>query len=279
MIYKNQNKNYNMEVENLILVKLGGSLITDKTKPFTPRLDVINRLSREIHEAREEKKIKLIIGHGGGSFPHKPAKEYRTDLGIIDKESFKGIAAVQDAASQLNRIIVKSLIETGENAISVQPSASFIAEGGLIKNWYTEPIETMLKFDLIPVVYGDVSMDIRKGCSIISTEEILNYLARQLAFKRVIIAGITSGVFDKDPNKYSDTKLIPEINSKNYQRTREYLGGSVGIDVTGGMLHKVEKMFELTKFGVETEIINGEKENYLKRALLGEKGLGTIIKL
>ncbi len=266
-------------MKDLILVKLGGSLITDKTKPFTPRLDIIKRLAEEICRAREEKEIKLIIGHGGGSFPHKPAKDYRTDLGIIDKKSYKGIAAVQDAASQLNRIIIDSLIEAGENAVSVQPSSSFIAEGNVIKHWYLEPIEIMLKYDLLPVVYGDVAMDIRKGCSIISTEEILNFLARKLISKRIILVGVTNGVFDKDPNKHSDAKLIPEINSKNYLKIREYVGGSVGIDVTGGMLHKVDKMFELTKIGVETEIINGEIENNIKKALLGEKGLGTIIKL
>lgn len=265
-------------MENLILVKLGGSLITDKTKPYTPRMDVINRLAKEIHEAREEKEIKLIVGHGGGSFPHKPAKEYSTALGVVDKESYKGIVKVHDAASDLNGIIMNSLLEVGENAISVQPSAALTAEGGIIKYWHTEPMEYMLKYDLIPVVYGDVAIDTRKGCSIISTEEIINYLARRLGSKRVIISGITDGIFDKDPNKHKDAKLIPVVNSENYLKVREYLGGSAGIDVTGGMISKVDKMFELAKFNVETNIINGEKVDYLKRALLGEKGLGTIIR-
>ena len=44
------------------------------------------------------------------------------------------------------------------------------------------------------------------------------------------------------------------------------------------MLHRVNRMFELTKIGVKAEVINGEKENYLKRSLLGEKRLGTIIR-
>ena len=266
-------------MKELILVKLGGSLITDKTKPFTPRLDIIKRLSREIHEARKEREIKLIIGHGGGSFPHKPASDYRTNKGIISKESYKGISLVQDAASQLNRIIVNSLIGAGENAVSVQPSAGFIAENGRIKEWYLKPMKEMLKHGLLPVPYGDVALDVKKGCSIISTEEVLNYLARQLDSKRIILVGITDGVFNKDPNKYSDAKLIPEINSKNYEDIKKYLGGSVGIDVTGGMLHRVNRIFELVKFGVEAEIINGEKEGNLKRALLGEKVLGTLVRL
>ena len=266
-------------MENLILIKLGGSLITDKTKPFVPRLDVIKKLAREIHEAREERGIKLIVGHGGGSFPHKPAKDYRTNEGIINKESYKGISLVQDAASQLNRIIVKSFIEAGESAISVQPSAGLIAEDGRIKEWYVESIKEMLKHDLLPVPYGDVALDTKKGCCIISTEEILNYLAKKLGSKKIILAGIVDGVFTADPQKNPDARLIPEINSKNYNDIKKYLGGSAGIDVTGGMFHRVERIFELTKFGVEAEIINGEKEDVLKRALLGEKVLGTTIKL
>jgi isopentenyl phosphate kinase len=266
-------------MEDVILIKLGGSLITDKTRPFTPRLDVIKRLAKEIHEARQEKEINLIVGHGGGSFPHKPAKDYRTNEGIINKESYRGISLVQDAASQLNRIIVKSFIEAGENAISVQPSAGLIAEDGRIKEWYLESIKEMLKQDLLPVPYGDVALDMKKGCCIISTEEVLNYLAKQLGSKKIILAGIVDGVFTADPQKNPDAKLIPEINSKNYESIKKYLGGSAGIDVTGGMLHRVERIFELTKFGVEAEVINGEKENILKRTLIGERGLGTIIKL
>lgn len=266
-------------MKDLILVKLGGSLITNKTKPFTPRLDVIKRLAKEIHEAREEAEIKLIVGHGGGSFPHKPAKDYKINEGIINKDSYKGISLVQDAASQLNRIIVSYLIEAGENAVSVQPSAGLITEDGRIKEWYLESMREMLKHNLLPVPYGDVALDIKKGCCIISTEEILNYLARKLCSKRIILAGITDGVFDKDPNKYSDAKLITEINSKNYGDVKKYLAKSVGIDVTGGMLHKVNKIFELIKIGVEAEIINGEKEDNLKKALVGENGLGTIMKV
>jgi isopentenyl phosphate kinase len=264
-------------MEDIILLKLGGSLITDKTKPFTPRLDVIKRLAKEIHEART-RGVKLIIGHGGGSFPHKPAKDYRTNEGMINKESCKGISLVQDAASRLNRIIVNSLIEAGENAISVQPSAALITEQGRIKEWYLESVKEMLKHNLLPVPYGDVALDTKQGCSIISTEEILNYLAKNLGSKKIILAGIVDGVFTSDPQKDSSAKLIKEINTNNYQEIKKYLGGSAGIDVTGGMLHRVERIFELTKLGVEADIINGEKEGYLKRALFGEKGLGTVIR-
>ena len=70
-------------MENLILMKLGGSVVTEKGKPFTERLDVIHRLVKEIHEAREEGEFKLIVGHGGGSYPHVPASNFKTHEGVI----------------------------------------------------------------------------------------------------------------------------------------------------------------------------------------------------
>ena len=266
-------------MDDLIIIKLGGSLITDKTKPFTARPEVIRRLAKEIHEAKVEKNLKIIVGHGGGSFPHKPAKDYRTNEGIVNEDSYKGIALVQDAASRLNRIVVDLFIEAGENAISVQPSAGVITENGKITEWYLKPVKEMLKNNLLPVPYGDVAMDSSKGCCIISTEEVFSYITKDLHPTKIILAGMVDGVFTADPQKDPNAKLIPEINSNNYAEIQKYLGGSAGIDVTGGMISKVQKIFELAKLGVEIKILSGEKEGVLKKTLLGNDSFGTTVKV
>jgi isopentenyl phosphate kinase len=260
------------------MAKLGGSLITDKSKVRAHRKNVIYRLANEIHEAREERDFSLVLGHGGGSYAHPVAKNYRTREGVIDKQSYRGIAEVHDAVSDLNGIVVDSLREAGENAISVQPSSTAIAERGKIKRWYLKPLKTMLSYDMVPVVYGDVLVDTKKGCSIVSTEEVLGFLSKKLGSKRMIIAGTTDGVFKEDPHKNKNAEFIPEITPKNYQEIIGFIGGSAGIDVTGGMLGKINSLISLTSHDIEVEIINGEKEDYLKRALLGERDLGTIIK-
>ena len=253
---------------NLIFVKLGGSLITDKAKPFTEKKDVIKRLAEEIHRARQKKDIKLIIGHGGGSYPHKPASDYQVQKGVINKDSYKGIAEVQDAASRLNRLIVRALLDAGELAVSVQPSSSCITEQGRIKEFYTEPIKKFLDYNMIPITYGDVALDTKMGCCIISTEEVLNFLTKEFKPERIILCGKVDGVLD------AQNKVIPEITEKNFAKIKPMLLSSDGIDITGGMLHKVERMLELK---VPSYIINGTKEGNLEKALLGEK-IGTEIK-
>ena len=272
-------------MNELLLVKLGGSVVTDKNKPFTEDINTIKRLAKEIHEARQEKKFRLIVGHGGGSYPHTAATEFRTNEGVIDKRSYEGIAKVQDAASRLNRIIVRELIDTGENAMSIQLSSCSISENGTIKEMFLEPIKKLLDFDMVPVPYGDVGLDLKKGCYIISTERIFDYLARNLIkidkkykISRIILCARVQGVFNDNPDLNSYAELIKEITPKNIKDVESSLKGSFGIDVTGGMLHKVKMMLELAKLGIESEIINAKEPNLLKRALIGEKGLGTIIR-
>lgn len=270
-------------MENIVLVKLGGSLITDKSKPFTHRADVLGRLAGEIHFARRNSDIKLIIGHGGGSFPHIPAKEYQTHKGVIGPESYRGIVKVQDAAAKLNRIVVHELIKAGEDAFSINLSSCCVAESGSIKHMYLEPVKMLLSCNMIPVPYGDVSLDVKMGCSILSTEEILRYVAKELKDtkfrpKRILICGEVDGVFTGNPEEDNNAEFIPEITPQNIGEIESHLAGSSGIDVTGGMVLKVRKMLEIAKFGVESEIINGAKPDTLKRALLGETGLGTTIK-
>ena len=264
-------------MKRLVLVKLGGSLITNKSKPFSENLKTIKRLAKEIHQARQQTKIELIIGHGGGSYPHVPAQKYRIAEGVVNQKSFRGIAKVQDAAARLNRIVIEELLAIGENAVSVNPSSCIIAAGARIKKGFLEPLIKLLEFEMLPVVYGDVALDEKRGCCILSTEMILGFLALKLQKKgfetlRIIHCGKTDGVYD------ARGKMLLQITPKNFARIKRSLGSSDGIDVTGGMLHKVKECLRIARFGIPSQIISGLKANNLKKAILGQKVKATLIK-
>jgi isopentenyl phosphate kinase len=252
-----------------VFIKFGGSLITDKSKPYTARLDVIDRLCGEIHEARTKRVLSLLVGHGGGSFPHVSASQYQTAKGVVDERSWEGYVKVHDDASRLNSIVCEAFARSGELATTIQPSAACVARAGRISEWFTTPIERLLQAGLIPVVYGDVCLDQKQGMCIISTEEIFHYLAGSLNPSRVILLGKVDGVFDRQG------RVIPMINRVNLPDTRPALVGSDGVaDVTGGMLHKVERSLEM---GLRTEILNGLTPGVLLRSLLGDQVPGTIV--
>ncbi len=261
----------------VVLIKFGGSLITDKTRPFTSRLGIISRLCLELTNAGKKTNKLFILGNGGGSFPHQPAVEYRTAEGIVNRKSLQGIAVVQDAAARLNRIVVSELLRTGENAVSLHPSSFMITANGEIKKSFLGPVLKLLEFGMLPVVYGDVGLDIEKGCCILSTEKILNHLALELRRKgylieEIILVGITDGVYD------SQGKSIKVLTPKKFKKLKQEIGVSNGIDVTGGMIHKVDEAIKMAGKGIETLIINGQIAGNLEKAILGQEMKGTLIK-
>ena len=259
----------------LIFIKIGGSLITDKNKPFTLKKKALAIICQEIKKAQKSGK-QLIIGHGGGSFPHFPAKKYQTHKGILNNKSYRGIAEVADAAAQLNRIVIKQLLECGVNAVSVSPLSTMISENHQLKRLCSRSVEELLKLNLLPVLYGDQILDTKIGCTIFSTEKVLGYLALHLKNKdyqveQMIHCGQTNGVYDEEG------KTIEEINSTNFEQYKQVLGGSGGVDVTGGMIHKVEEALNLAKQGIPGLIIDGIEHGTLSKAVKGEKILGTRV--
>jgi isopentenyl phosphate kinase len=263
----------------LILVKLGGSVITEKSKPFTERHDVIARLASEIHLSRKNVGMRLIVGHGGGSYPHVPAKKYRTHLGLIDENSRIGAAFVQDAASKLNRIVVNALLKAGEPAVSIQPSSATVARNSEIVRWDLTALKLMLEKDLLPVPYGDLGMDLIKGVCILSTEEIFRFLSVQLKPSKVIVGSDVDGVYDTDPHKNKRARKIPLITLENASEVFPSLSGSNTVDVTGGMRSKVLTLLELVRqVDVECQILDLLVPGNLEEALNGEKSKGTVIR-
>lgn len=263
------------EVFNEItLVKIGGSVITEKSKPFTAIKEVIDRLSSEICSARKLSGYKIILGNGGGSFPHVFAEKFHVQKGIVGGGGSKGFSLVQNSAGNLNRIVVDSLISHGEDAVSISPSSCVLAESSRIKSWDMEIIKKMLAINLLPVIYGDVVIDIKQGFSIVSTEELLFYLANRLKVKRVIIGTNVDGVID-----YSTNKKYDIISTSDRPWIMNFIKGSDTIDVTGGMKSKVDVLLRLAENkGIESEIINALKPGLLECAIKGQKGLGTIIR-
>ncbi len=269
--------------KEVVLIKLGGSLITDKKQAYTTRPEIIKNLVKEIKESVEAKPdLRIVVGNGAGSFAHQSAQKYGTKNGFQkdDKESKFGFCVVQDDASRLNRIIVKEFLEQGVSAVSLQPSAIFINQGKspVIHNYDT--LVEFLNLNLLPVLYGDPVLDFDKGSTIYSTDLIVEEVAKFLKLekgdefevKNVINAGDYDGVEDVEG------ALVKEITRQNFEEVAKNFYESDTVDVTGGMRYKVEEFLNLADIGIVSSIINGSKSGLLKKAVLEDEIVGTVIR-
>lgn len=259
----------------ITLIKLGGSLITDKNVPWHFRQSVMQRIASEIKVIAEcsSSNDKLIIGHGSGSFGHVEAHKYNTIHGVYSSSEWLGFTKVAHAASSLSQLVATELIQADLPIFRFQPSASISAYGGVIQTMNTDLLMTSIKHNLIPLVHGDVVFDEQLGGTIVSTETIFSYLVQQLDINRIILLGEVDGVFD------SQGSIVPHITPQSVGKLKSALGGSSGVDVTGGMYQKVLEMLALVEENIDLHIIvaNGKTPNILIDLMCKNHKIGTII--
>lgn len=264
-------------MDGLLVVKVGGSVITNKSES---KLEVnqgnLERLCMEIAEAKNQLKCRLLVVHGAGPFGHVLAEKYKLYEGIKGAESMKGMCETHASMARLNSVVVEELIKAGLNAISFQPSACGVMENRRLISLELEVMKDMLILDLVPVGYGDVLLDIKTGINILSGDHLVQYIALRLSASRIVIATDVSGIYNGDPKKTPNAKIVKEINKSNVSQIE--ISGSQGVDVTGGMKRKVMELLEAAGKGITSQVVSGINHGEVKAALLGNKELGTTIR-
>lgn len=277
-------------MKELVFLKLGGSLITDKTKPYTPLLDVMDDLALQIKTALQtHPDLRVLVGHGAGSFGHVPASEYKTRDGLPPRATpltyrrrddtqnnyWKGFAEVRYQAAALNQFVMEAFHKADLRAIALPPSSSVIASNGQVSVWDTTPIRMALAADILPVIFGDTVFDEVRGGTILSTEDLFMYLTNALHPDRILLAGLEAAVWEDFPAR---TKKVEKITPASFNEIKSGVGKSAAADVTGGMESKVKQMLELVERheNLTVQIFSSDEPGNLVRALGGET-LGTVI--
>lgn len=263
-------------MNELLFIKLGGSLITDKSVPQQARIDVITRIAAEIKDVLDmHPDLSLLVGHGSGSFGHVTASKFGTRDGVNSPSGWKGFTRVWRDAGLLNRFVIDAFLDAGLLAISFPPSASIASQGRTISAWNLSPIRSALNAGLVPVVFGDVVFDTRLGGTIYSTEDLFDYLAVELRPSRILLAGLEPGVWGDYP---ACTRIIEKITPRNISHLMSSLGGSSATDVTGGMYTKVIQSLSIVERipGTEVVIFSGEQAGNIAQNLVGGS-MGTRI--
>ncbi len=260
----------------IVLVKLGGSLLTDKRRPRALRRQLLGRLAAELAVAARGPGWKLLAGHGSGSFGHLEASRWGLGSGPVAAGALPGVAATQEAAAALHRQVTAALREAGAMPYSLAPSSLLVAAGGRPAWLGEEPVVLALERGLLPVVYGDVVLDRQWGAAICSTETVLvalaeRLLARGLPVRRALWLGETEGLYDPGG------RLIPALAAGELDGLAPAVGEAAGTDVTGGMRHRLEAAGALAAAGVTSWLLDGRVEGRLGAALAGEPVPGTRI--
>ncbi|MEM4969741.1 MAG: isopentenyl phosphate kinase [Sulfolobales archaeon] len=254
-----------------MILKIGGSIVTDKNRPLTIDINAIEAVCSDIEKAYREGVKRLVIIHGGGSYGHYIVRKILESKGHIDEDGFSEITWWM---GELNRELVSRLRRRGLPAISIATHAVFYEDSPGLFNYLFEPIHIMVERGLIPVLYGDAIVSREKGYVVLSGDTISWLLALRLNSRKVLFATNVDGVFDRDPSQ-PGARLLKEFRVSRDMASLE--GSSSSYDVTGGMRRKILEGIEALRSGVRALVFNGRKNGYIYKALIGYEDIGTVI--
>lgn len=258
----------------LMVLKLGGSVITDKGKPMTPNLDAIQRLAKEIADANVER---LIIVHGGGSFGHPLAKQYKIKEGYEDPSQIEGFSKTHQAMLELNKLVVDALIRHNIAAFSVSPSSCIVTKARRIQIFYNSTLIQLLDIGFVPVLFGDAVLDNNIGFTILSGDQLVATLATKFKANKIIIGADVDGLHTADPKTDDSAQLIPHITLQELKTLLHNIEKAKVTDVTGGMLGKILELIPAIDADIPTIIVNAAEECNVYKALREEKVVSTLI--
>lgn len=244
----------------MFLVKLGGSVATVKGRYRYYREKAVAEIFKELLKTGEQ----FALVHGGGSFGHIMAKEYNLPGPITDR-SRVGYSIVHRDMTDLNQRVISTMISSGLNGVGVPPAVFSNATEKLVEVFahYTE-------LGFYPVTFGDVYLDDANGSfGIVSGDDLILELARQLKPDRVLFLTDVDGIYNKNPKKSKDAALLKTLEDSAVYENH-------GTDVTGGMGKKASAIRDITKTGTTVYVLNGNKPHRINDAGT-ERFIGTVI--
>lgn len=248
----------------LLLMKLGGSVITFKEKPLSPNFKAIKKLSHVLASIQ----MPAVLVHGGGSFGHYWSVKYKMHT-KPDRYDLRGVSIVHESMIALNEIIVNSLIKEGANPYAIIPSM-FTSGFEPIKTKIKE-LRTIASGGIIPITFGDVVHVNSQNYSILSGDALMTILAKALVPTKAIFTVNVDGLYKDMKN----AEIIREVNNATY-KSPEF--SKTLTDVTGGMSRKIREAFKIAASGIDVLLINGLRPQRILDAIEGIDFDGTVIR-
>ncbi|HLH85895.1 MAG TPA: isopentenyl phosphate kinase [Thermoplasmataceae archaeon] len=222
----------------MILLKIGGSVITDKRRYRVFRRHATEKIISVLKPMLDEG---IVLVHGGGSFGHIMSKRYGIP-GQISPRSMEGLSVVHADMTDLDQRIVRIFQSIVGPCISIPPSAA--------KDELVDRIVEASNCGIVPITFGDTYLSpgrvlIRSG------DDIMLDIARRMKPRIAVFYSDVDGVFDKNPKLHRDAVLQTEL------RTRPRTESGRVADVTGGIDNKISVMRQIALNGTNVYLING----------------------
>ncbi len=270
-----------------LLIKIGGSCISDKdhilkalksnssnaSKILKLKSAIINQIAEDLGAVYQSLK-KLIILTGVGTPGHYTVLKYELHKGNNNTlNQHLGLLEAQIAVNYLRQEFLEAFLRHKLPVVQFYASSMYESDKRRIIKGSTDNIEKFMSTGMVPVISGDMVPDITMGYSVLSGDQILYDLAKKFKPKRIIFGSDVDGIYDSDPKKNPNSRLITEISRNEIDSRIEEIAGTDASGQLRGKLNEIKNLLNID-FG-DIAIINLTKKGVLQQVLFGEEVLCT----
>jgi len=255
----------------VVIVKLGGSVVTRKREVERLRPKVLARLAREVVAVGDRR---VVLLHGAGSFGHPGAKRFGLALppgeGSSGAERLRGASIVAAEVRRLHLAVLRELVRAGGTPASVPMATHARNRAGELVHLDPAPVKAALEGGFLPVSFGDVVPDEAWGSSILSADTIAVALAPALGAERVVFVSDVEGILEGPVGRRR--AAVREVTAETVASLRPPAGSA---DVTGGIRGKATAMLAIAAAGADAGLISGLSDGAVSRAIRGGMEYGS----
>jgi len=255
----------------MFIIKIGGSIITNKAKQNSFKKDILDKLAKQIKKSKKE----VILIHGAGSFGHILAKKYNLNEGFKKNNQLYGFSLTHAMVQKLNLLVLNSLHENGISAVSLPPHNILKLKNHKFFSFNHQIFIDYLKIGITPVTFGDVVLDEKLGFSICSGDLLMQILSDCFKPEKTIFIIDEDGLYSSNPKINKNAEFIDSVAIEKLKKFSAALDKHD--DVTGGMGGKIETIKNIAKLGIDTVLLNGNKPDRLFKVLNGKDTISTTI--
>lgn len=253
-----------MGEEGLVIVKIGGSVATHKSKPYSLNHEALRAIFSALRESGEL----VCLVCGGGSFGHVVATRHGLSSDSISKDP-RGAGETRLAMFRLVTQVSELMLQEGLSPFVLSPQIAFSCGG-----WESmaDAVRRLVRHGSVPVSFGDV-IALEEGYRVVGGDEISYNLSRVLNVKRVVFLIDKPGVL-RDPN--DPATVIKNLSMSDLEEMIKLVPRSR--DATGGMKTKLWYAGMIARNGVDVYLVSGFRRGEVLNAVKGRGVAGTIIR-
>ncbi len=246
-----------------VVIKIGSGVISDQGGLDTARIEAI---CADVCELRR-RGFEIVIVSSGAVAAGK------ADLGITGRPQSIPLkqAAAAIGQSRLIRAYKEAFNSRGVKVAQVLLTRDDLANRRRYLN-ARNTLMTLLDYEIIPIINENDTVvvdEIRFGDNDNLSAMVTNLTEATL----LAILSDVDGLYDKEPNKNPEARLISEVERITAD-IEAMASGSGTLHGTGGMTTKIKAAKRAALYGAGTVIVNGRKAGILPRLFDGEE-LGT----